>query len=180
MSKTVDKATEASFISYLYRLADRDDRAALAALRRGLGREPGSAAEMHPYVAPFLPDDLWSWHNQCHYILASLFALNPNYTDHGNLGHTFGQIRNQRNSESIEKRFVALLKCHRDDLFDHLRHAVSLAKSNNVAINWQQLFLDIKYWDDEQAWAQRYWAKAFWGESTSPEEERSGTEEKGA
>ena len=44
-----------NFITYLEELRDREDRGALAALRRGLGQPPGSAVEMYRYVVPWLP-----------------------------------------------------------------------------------------------------------------------------
>ena len=154
--------TENRFIAYLRGLADRQDRGALAALRRGLSRPPGTAAEMHPYVVPFLPEG-WAWRHQCHYIIAALFALHPQSTGQGNLGEAFRRIAAQTPSESIEQRFVALLKSHRDDLFDHLRHAVGLAKSNDAAICWETLFRDIQHWDDDRRRVQRNWARSFWG-----------------
>ena len=60
--KTTTKP-EAALIGYLKGLAAHEDRGALAALRRGLGRPPGSAGEMHPHVARFLPDG-WGWYHQ--------------------------------------------------------------------------------------------------------------------
>ncbi len=69
--------SEVPFIARLQALAARDDRGALAALRRGLGKPPGAAAEMHPYVAPFLPDEAWTWRNQSLYVVAALFGLHP-------------------------------------------------------------------------------------------------------
>src|SRR5690606_39576463 len=43
------------FIASLEALADRQDRGALAALRRGLGNKPGEVADVYPYVLPWLP-----------------------------------------------------------------------------------------------------------------------------
>ena len=43
------------YITYLLSL--KENRGALAALRRGLGRPPGTAPEMYPYVVPWLPED---------------------------------------------------------------------------------------------------------------------------
>src|SRR2546425_12690103 len=41
------------FISALEHLVTNDDRAALAALRRGLGQQPGETMELYPYVVPY-------------------------------------------------------------------------------------------------------------------------------
>lgn len=160
---------EVPFVSYLKGLAQRKDRAALAALRRGLGHPPGSVPETHRYVMPFLSEGPWTWRNQCHYIIASLFAIHPESAIGGNLGQTLRAIRTATGSDSIEQRFVALLKSHRDDLFDHLRHAVSLARSKSVPIHWERLFKDICHWDSDSRWVQRNWSQGFWGGIATPE-----------
>lgn len=171
--------SENTFLDRLRKLVRREDRGALAALRRGLGRPPGSAAEMHPFVAPFLPDEAWTWHNQCLYIVGALFALHPELGGSGSLGNTFRRMQAGSDSDSTERRFVALLKCHRYDLFEHLRHAVSLAraakvKGKDTSIDWEQLLKDIRNWDSDDAWVQRKWSQAFWGagrESANDSEE---------
>lgn len=151
-------------IKYLQELAKREDRGALAALRRGLGEPPGACAEMHPYVVPFLKPEQWTWLEKCHYIVAALFGLYPESGQTGNMGDTLRAVASAAGSEeSTEKRFVILLKCHRDDLFDHLRYAVGLAKSKDARINWDQLLRDIRYWNSEKRWVQRNWARSFWG-----------------
>lgn len=159
--------SEDGFISRLKELARREERGALAALRRGLGRPPGAAVEMHAYVMPFLPKEgPWTWWHQCHYVVASLFGMHPESASTGNMGDTFRQIQmaSAGGGESIEKRFMALLKCHRDDLFDHLRQAVSLARSKDVRVCWERLLRDIKRWDDDRGWVQRKWSQSFWSD----------------
>ena len=41
---------EHGFVTYLQSLAEKDDRGALAALRRGLGQSPGSVPDTFRYV----------------------------------------------------------------------------------------------------------------------------------
>ncbi len=55
----------------------RGDRAALAALRRGLGKGVGEASEMYPYVVPALPRGIEGWGESCYYLIAALFGLYP-------------------------------------------------------------------------------------------------------
>jgi CRISPR system Cascade subunit CasB len=159
---------ESPLIAHLKALAQREDRGALAALRRGLGEPPGSCADMHPYVVPFLKPDRWTWYEQCHYIVAALFGLHPEIGGIGNMGDTFrSAVDAARSDESTERRFVALLKCHRDDLFDHLRQAVGFAKSKHACVNWDRLLRDIQRWNSDQGWVQREWARSFWGAASS-------------
>jgi CRISPR system Cascade subunit CasB len=153
---------ERRLIEYLKDLEKRKDRGALAALRRGLGEIPGTVAEMHPHLARFLVDDDWGWWHECLYMIAALFASHWDPRGRGNIGDTLRNVAGATGSESIEGRFLALLKAHRDDLFDHLRHAVALARGKEVPIDWSRLLKDIIAWDSDARWVQRDWARSFW------------------
>lgn len=166
---------EHPFISYLCELARRDARGALASLRRGVGKEPGVAAEMHPYVAPWLPHDAALPRQNVYYLVASLFALHPQHADSvRSLGDTFRQFA--ADSDSIEKRFVALLNAHREDLPRHLRHAISLAKAKEAAINYDLLMKHLMHWNSETRWVQRQMAADFW--AGGPQQKSSETTQK--
>jgi len=152
---------ESGFVAYLEGLADREDRGALAELRRGVGKTPGTEVRTFRYVAPWA-DGQWPLVERNLYLVASLFALHPASATEGNLGDTFRRIAAGSDSESIEKRFVALLNCDADDLPNHLRHAVSLAKSKEAPVNWRQLLADLRAFDHPDRYVQRQWAGAFW------------------
>lgn len=157
---------EARFTHYLGELADRDDRAALAALRRGLGKKPGEAPEMFPYLVPWI-GDLSGWPEETYYLVASLFALHPlpwtgGAASDSNLGGSLLRAA-QGGREGIERRFVAMLNSRRDDLPEHLRHAVSLCRTQDVPVHWERLLHQIRGWDSESRWVQKQWARAFWG-----------------
>jgi CRISPR system Cascade subunit CasB len=160
-----------AFIDYLHKLAD--DRAALAALRRGLGKPPGAAAETYPYVVPFLPQGRGDAAEEPYYLVATLFA----YWHQGdrpvsanpppNLGASLAKLqktekRKAESADSAERRFVALLNCHRDDLGQHLRRMVGLLRSKDIPIDWAQLLADVKGWNWESRSVQRAWGRAFW------------------
>lgn len=171
---------ERKFVEYLRSLVDTEDRAALAALRRGLGRPPGSVPELCRYVVPWAPTDGPSWHEDIYYLVAALFALHQGSWPPGvaqgptNLGASFRRLAETSRSESVEKRFVALLSVHPDDLPAHLRHAVSLLKAHDVPVDWAQLLHDLRDWGHEDRFVQRDWARAFWvtapadGQPTQP------------
>lgn len=162
------------FIERLNERVANEDRAALAALRRGLGKTPGAVAETHQYVAPWLPpadeNQYAPWVQQdqdAYYLVASLFALHQGdvWSDDRsrqlNLGWSFRRLSESNDSGSIEKRFTALLNSHRDDLATHLQGAVSLLKEQRV--NWAQLLVDIQDWEQDDRSVQRGWAQAYWG-----------------
>ena len=142
-----------SFVTHLEAL----DRGALAALRRGLGSAPGTVPAMYPHILPWAPRDRRA-EDAC-YIVGSLFALHPQQGGTDTLGKAFSKVKNP--SDSLEKRFVALLNCHRDDLPNHLRQAVSLLKAKDVPIDWRRLLRDVLNWDHEARRVQQQWAREF-------------------
>lgn len=168
------------FIHSLEQLVEKENRAALAALRRGLGKTPGEVSQMFPYVASYT-SHLSDKQADNYYLVASLFALHQKIWAIDNLpewqtnfGASFAKLKHNPNaSESIEKRFTALLNCRLEDLSSHLRHAVSLLKSHEIAINWLQLLKDLQQWENDNRIVQRRWAKAFWGASTSTQQQDS-------
>lgn len=174
MSASNEAASRAAephpFIVHLKSLAD--DRAALAALRRGLGRPPGAAPEMHRYVIPRLPQGLYPRQEEAYYLVAALFGLHPDDTAAGNLGRSFAQARDQDgNAEAVERRFTLLLAAHPDDLPFQLRQAIQFLRSKEIAVNWSQLLRDVLNWDNLRRSVQRSWAHGFWERPAKPEKE---------
>ncbi len=152
------------FIKMLVTFHTQENRAALAMLRRGLGKQPGEAMEVYRYIGNFAANAKSKTHEDCLHTVATLFGLYPSPNregEYGNLGISVSELAEKSNRDSIEKRFVALLDSHSDDLPNHLRQMVGLLKANDVRINWLQLLNDINWWDDERRDVQRRWAKSF-------------------
>lgn len=158
------------FANYLVSLSGRADRAALAALRRGLGKPPGTAPEMFKWVVPWT-SGLSRAQADNLFLVASLFGMHPESIESGNVGTAFATIRDQGGGESTEKRFVALLGANYADLPNHLRHAIGLARSKEVPFNYAQLLADLRYWSGELRTVQRDWAKEFWTRPQSDDAE---------
>jgi CRISPR system Cascade subunit CasB len=163
----------AKFVEYLVSLVDREQRGAIAALRRGVGKPPGTTPETFPIMVPWTAD-MDRFAADTYFLVGSLFALNQSNCADGNIGTTFAQIRGRENeaSDSLEKRFVALLNADAEDLPNHLRHAVSLAASKDVAINWAQLIADLRHWNHLDRFIQRRWAEQFWGRGVEADEDQ--------
>lgn len=173
------------FTEYLEELRDgRDGRAAMAALRRTLGKPPGQVPETGRYILRWLPSQLSEWQQaeeRAYYLVAALFAWHPiawhrTEKEKGptNFGASMRALANQIQNCGPQRRFIAILTCSLAELPEHLRHAVSLLKSQTVEIDWTQLLADIRYWEDEDRRVQSDWARAFWGQS--PSESPSGEE----
>lgn len=177
--------SERRFITYLAALAGKTETgeargeqqknlAALAALRRGLGKRPGDASEMFPYVVPFLADRMPERRQDDYFLVASLFAAHQliwrradEQHERTNLGASFRRLASVVESGSIGKRFVAMLNAERVDLPDHLRHAISLLRAHDIPVDWLQLLRDLRGWDWESRAVQRSWALAYWGDGVS-------------
>lgn len=163
----------------------RGNRAALAALRRALGKPIGETLDAFPYVIPLLPQGLHPWDEQCYYLVASLFALYPEpWTSarRQSLGLAMRLMARKQSDErsggddasdesenvgskldaAVERRFVALLNASSDGFATHLRYAVTLLKSNDQRIDWARLLCDARGWQYPARRVQRAWGHDFW------------------
>lgn len=168
---------EHHFVKHLESLSQRDDKAALASLRRGLGQAPGTVPDMYRYVVPFLPQDAYpgSWSERSHYLIAALYAMHPVATDDGNLGKHFAahlDYEHPDRNDAIERRFIALLTAHPDDLHIYLRQGISFLRSRKETpnpVNWHQLMWDLLSLGNPEGSTrvQKRWANAFWRRGAS-------------
>lgn len=154
---------------------EKGDRAALAALRRGLGKKPGEAAEMFPILLPILPQgELSRRDERIVFLVASLFALYPDAPHwpetarqrwQRNLGASLRRLAEQTDSEGPERRTVALLNSDVADLSHHLRGIITLLKSakSPVPVDWARLIWDLQDWLNAERRVQKDWASGFWG-----------------
>ncbi len=160
-----------SFIERLRALAPPDDpanwdRATLAELRRGLGKDVSHTLIRVGWVLNRVPKE---WALESAGLVAGLFALHPLPGSPVSLGKGFRRLREKTGSESVEKRFVHLLDSSREELDDRLRHAVSLLKAKDIAVDWLDLLKHVLGWDSETRWAQKTWATDFWAEGRGDE-----------
>lgn len=163
--------TERRFEAWLQALVEDQDRATLAALRRGLSVERAENAWMLRY----LPAAIGGRREEDYMcMVSSLFAFHPKswvqsderglYT---NLGASLARLADQERrkypaSTSTEARFKAILKCHPGDLFQHLKRVIGVLKAHDIPVDWAQLLHDISRWGWESKSVQREWARAFW------------------
>jgi len=168
-------ATQRAFVGNLLRFAEvgNEDRGALADLRSGLGKNPGDMARVHRYVAPYLPEQKWD--DRWYYTVATLFGLFPSHRSNCSVGKAFNPLRTR--SDSMEVRFVALLNAHPDDLAEHLRHVVSLLKSNEQPIGFFRLLDDLLQWDHPVGHVQLSWARDFYRQGQQQFDAHSDTDQ---
>ncbi|MGH7390347.1 MAG: type I-E CRISPR-associated protein Cse2/CasB [Candidatus Rokuibacteriota bacterium] len=166
---------EEAFVRSLAVLVERGDRAALAALRRGLGKAPGVVTEMDRHVVPWLRGDQPVPQDAAFYLVASLFAAWHQGRDaveefSGSLGKSLRVMADDspERHAGVERRLMAILASHSEELPTHLRHAVSLLRSGDVPVDWCRLLGDLARWDHPDRIVQRRWARDFWHEPASP------------
>lgn len=156
-------------VTHLIDLANREDRRSLAALRRSLSQ--GCAAAAYPIVARYFPKDRRPKMERAILTVAGLFALHPL---HGTLtlGGALRRAAEQRGSQSIEGRFIALLNASVEDIAPHLRQLVALLASNSIGLDWHDLLRALKTWDFDENWARRQWARDYWGTAKEEDNEK--------
>jgi len=175
---------EHQYIGHLEKLVKEQNKGALANLRRGLGKDPGTVRVMDPHVLPYTAG-LNLRQEEAYYVVGALFAMwyqgkesvDPNKPL--NLGSSMrmlvtravadGSIHEDA-EERIGKYLSALLDSHPDELPEQLRHAVSLLKAKEIPVNWLQLLDDIQYWHREGQFREHNWAKNFWQSHSNNEE----------
>lgn len=157
-----------NFITYLIGLNDRD-RGAFAHLKRSLGFDPGAYPAAYPYVERFVGADKYAedpW-RQALYLTAGLFAFHPQHDEGSSFAAALGRVGRQRESKSIEQRFVALLGAEPESLPTLLRQAVSLLAADRIGCDYASLLDDLARWldpfrQDARDRLRQRWARDFY------------------
>jgi len=150
------------FVDFLVSLKENHNRAALATLRRGLGKPLETTYCMHPYIMEWV-GNLHPEKRKMYYLVASLFAYYPEHTeDQVNGGDICRQIANARSSGTMDKRFIVLLDSDERTFAKHLQTMVGLAKSSGIKINWKRLLSDLCYWTHKDGTVKFNWSKSYW------------------
>ncbi len=144
------------------------DRGTLARLRRGLSEATRHEAwtVLGPYFGPVaIGQPVFE-------TVAGCFALHPpkDGANIGNFGETMREVmgRDKMHDErEPHARFRRLLACStREEICELVRHAVRLAKSRDVAVNYRKLFEDLWWWNER---TRVEWARAYWQAPAEPE-----------
>ena len=154
----------ADFISYLQRLVDDNKGGAVAALKRSLQSETTSQIAAYPYVVPFLPKE-YRGNDWAYFLIAGLFATHPKHSlDIRNLGTTCRNLgtEDENPTASWVLRFKAMLDAEQDDVAHHLRSIISIAASNDIAVNYVKLLTDLCNWSRPDKYIQSAMAREFW------------------
>jgi CRISPR system Cascade subunit CasB len=162
------------FVRHLADIAEKgdEDRAPLAELRRGASGEARDLARVYRIVLPHVRGGIRE--QDAYVAVACLFGLHPTKLSQlgasVSLAEAMRQLKAKSESRSIEDRFIALLQSHPEELLEHLRHCVSLARSHQppISLKWTDILKAVLYWgrdsdtpgrtSQERLWAQQFWA----------------------
>ena len=163
-----------AFVARLRALDPPDDpaavnRAALAHLRRGLGRPAGETLVRVGHLFVAVPDAAVS----VAVLVAGLFAEHRLSGGEGTLGKALGLYK--RNycvtpaaGDSADRRFIHLVESDPSDLAGRVPHAVRLLAAKNVAVDYAQLLRDLRRWASDDGRVQWAWSRDYWRAELSP------------
>lgn len=158
------------FLSYLQDLAARDDRGALADLRRGFSE--ANEYRAWPYIAAWCRRMDVDRDRRIWLTVGAGFATHlRTVPDAGNMGDVLRKLamgndpgRALEALKSFEARFRRLLTCaDAEELCRHLPGIIRAAERKGIPIDFERLFWDLSTWHKPDRkvkilWASRYWA----------------------
>ena len=155
-------------VSQLERWHNGQNRGPLAKLRRGL-------SETTRHEASFVLGRLFgpvAVGNRVFETVAGCFAAHPIAARPriGNFGAAMRRIMGEKMAKEHEPhaRFRRFLACgSQEEICRHIPHAVRLAASREVSVDYRRLFQDLWWWNDR---VKIEWAKAYWEAPDQPEE----------
>ncbi len=155
------------FVAHLEQLNQRN-RGALATLRRSLAFEPGGYPPAYPFVERFVSPERHARDASrlALYIVAGLYALHP-HQGGKSLASSLGSLMRERESGSIEQRFVALLGADAENVAVYLRQIVSLLAADDRPLDYGLLLRDLTAWLNpfDSEWrdsVRQHWARDFY------------------
>ena len=156
------------FLGRLNKYVDRQDRGALADLRRGFSEATEHRA--WPYISPWC--DLTNKRERMIWTtIAAGFATLGGTSKSGNMGATLRAIalggggkKPDEALASFDGRFRRLLTCQTaEELCNHLPGVIRTAKQKGVPVDFHQLYWDLVFWTSDKRDVPVAWAAAYWG-----------------
>lgn len=155
----------------------------LAALRRGIGREPGSVPEMWPYYTTLNADGAITDGLRAEHLALTLFAIHqqsqsqPVHRDGVRLGTAVLALRRSDkfkfNPEAVDRRFgAAATATSLTELANHLRGLITQIRGlrSQPGMDYTQLFHDLRVWQspERRTTIRRRWGAQYFVWTSEP------------
>jgi len=153
-----------ALVRTLTELAHRDDRAALARLRRALNPTGIVGAYRYLHESVEQGDKL-----EGVALLAALFGHNPLH-DHSNrtsIGSACAMLAKGESTDAAERRFNRLLSADRDGLAVDLLGVAKRADQKGIHIDYELLAVHIRNWANSDRHVQLAWARDFYRQAST-------------
>ncbi len=140
----------------------RADRNAGACLRRSLSFPPGEWHSAFPYVEPYI-SATGEGRRKMFYLAAGLWASAKEKNGTMPFGKALCEYMKWAQSESVEKRFIALLDADADQLPHRLHQMCVLLQ--DYPIDFPSLLDELLFWSARSKRTQLNWARDFYSDA---------------
>lgn len=153
------------------------DGAALAALRRGVGREAGTVPEMWPYYRELNDTGRLSDRLQAEHLTLTLFAVHQQskpksvHQPGASLGAAMARLRGKFSDEAVVRRFGAFATATSlGEAGTHLRGLITQLRGVDQGLDYSRLMRDLVDWQhpDRVGAVRRRWGLDFFLTKTTP------------
>lgn len=182
----INRSVVAEFVRLLKRIADGNDRAKCAQLRRSLSYEPGTYFEVMPYLGPIIGKLYSEQDKRAVYLVAGWYGLWRSKVSGDSWlfsceGLPFGRaMRSSLRNDGVnvkrseEKNIARLLNLDASGLKILVPLMIGkIARHPYIFIDWGQLLEDVANWGEGSSWSppdasrnwihpSRRWAEDFW------------------
>jgi len=159
----------------------------LAALRRGLGREPGAVPQMWRFYTTLNADGHRTRALRAEHLALTLFALHqqsraqPMHRDDVGVGTAMQALRNSGkfSVEAVNRRFAAAATASSpNELGMHLRGLVTQLRGIGQPLDYTRLFHDLRdyHYPERVSDVRRRWGAQYFVWKASPVDDGSGAE----
>ncbi|MCD0452560.1 type I-E CRISPR-associated protein Cse2/CasB [Actinocorallia sp. API 0066] len=160
-----------------------DDPGRRAALRSGLGRPLAQSPRMHRVIAGLVPERRTAF-QQAYYTIASIIASLPPQARglppkgaSRNFGVCLAEAvaRGDLRETSAESRLTLLTRQNERGLYRHLPPAALYISTRPGTVDWPQLLLDLRTWDQGREETARRWLQGYYRTRFKAEREAART-----
>lgn len=171
-------------------------KAALAHLRRGIGKAPGSLAQLWAYTLDGMPEELTgrgsapSRGEWACYLAITLYALHQQGKDitkenMNQSGHTLGKsirklIKDKDDEERVKRRFDQVITADSpQEIAHYLRSIIQLLKAEGIALDYPALARDLYLFlhENQRDRVRLSWGRDYYAYTGSKDQENNQNDE---